>query len=107
MTRRRAATSLPSWVFNVLGVVVLVISLVSHSAVHVARRQLLLSGGGAWFTDAIAFGLAFGNWTAAARLPAPSRQRHASPTSSSPKTRTLNSHGKGGRHASGITSTCR
>jgi uncharacterized membrane protein len=47
------------WVFNVLGVVLLVISLVSHSAVHITGRQLLLSGGAAWFTDAIAFGLAF------------------------------------------------
>jgi uncharacterized membrane protein len=47
------------WLFNVLGVVVLVISLVSHSAVHITGRQLLLSGGAAWFTDAIAFGLAF------------------------------------------------
>jgi uncharacterized membrane protein len=47
------------WVFNVLGVVVLVISLVSPSAVHITGRQLLLSGGVAWFTDAIAFGLAF------------------------------------------------
>jgi hypothetical protein len=47
------------WVFNVLGVVVLVISLMSHSGVHITGRQLLLSGGAAWFTDAIAFGLAF------------------------------------------------
>jgi hypothetical protein len=47
------------WVFNVLGVVVLVISLVFHSAVHITGRQLLFSGGAAWFTDAIAFGLAF------------------------------------------------
>jgi uncharacterized membrane protein len=47
------------WLFNVLGVVVLVISLVSHSAVHITGRQLLLSGGAAWLTDAIAFGLAF------------------------------------------------
>lgn len=47
------------WVFNVLGVVVLVISLVSHSAVRITGRQLLFSGGAAWFTDAIAFGLAF------------------------------------------------
>ena len=47
------------WFFNVLGVFVLVISLVSHSAVHITGRQLLLSGGAAWFTDAIAFGLAF------------------------------------------------
>jgi hypothetical protein len=47
------------WVFNVLGVVVLVISLMSPSGVHITGRQLLLSGGAAWFTDAIAFGLAF------------------------------------------------
>ena len=47
------------WVFNVMGVVVLVISLVSHSAAQITGRQLLLSGGTAWFTDAIAFGLAF------------------------------------------------
>jgi hypothetical protein len=47
------------WVFNVMGVVVLVISLVSHSAVHISGRQLLFSGGVVLFTDAIAFGLAF------------------------------------------------
>jgi hypothetical protein len=47
------------WLFNVLGVVVLVISLVSHSAVHITGRQLLLSGGTAWLTNSIAFGLAF------------------------------------------------
>jgi len=47
------------WVFNVVAVVVLVISLVFHSAVHITGRQLLFSGGVAWFTDAIAFGLAF------------------------------------------------
>jgi hypothetical protein len=47
------------WVFNVLGVVVLVASLLAHSAVHATGRQLLFSGGVVWFTDAIAFGLAF------------------------------------------------
>jgi uncharacterized membrane protein len=47
------------WVFNVLAVVVLVISLVSPSGGHITGRQLLLSGGAAWLTDAIAFGLAF------------------------------------------------
>ena len=47
------------WVLNVSGVVVLVVSLVFHSAVHITGRQLLLSGGTAWFTNAIAFGLAF------------------------------------------------
>lgn len=47
------------WVGNVLGVVVLVVSLMAHSAVHITGRQLLFSGGAMWFTDAIAFGLAF------------------------------------------------
>jgi uncharacterized membrane protein len=47
------------WIFNVLGVVVLVISLVSPSGVDITGRQLLLSGGVAWLTNAIAFGLAF------------------------------------------------
>lgn len=47
------------WVFNVLAVVVLVISLVFHSAVHITGRQLLFSGAAAWLTNAIAFGLAF------------------------------------------------
>jgi hypothetical protein len=47
------------WGFNVLGVLVLVASLVSHSGVHLTGRQLLFSGGAVWLTDAIAFGLAF------------------------------------------------
>jgi uncharacterized membrane protein len=47
------------WVFNVLGVVLLVISLVAHSGVQMTGRQLLLSGGALWITDTIAFGLAF------------------------------------------------
>jgi hypothetical protein len=47
------------WVFNVLGVVVLVASLVAHSAVHATGRQLLFSGGVVWLTNAVAFGLAF------------------------------------------------
>jgi hypothetical protein len=46
------------WVFSVLGVVVLVISLVAHSGVHITGRQLLFSGGAVWFTDVVAFGLA-------------------------------------------------
>ena len=46
------------WLLNVLGVVVLVTSLVAPSADHITGRQLLLSGGILWFTDAIAFGLA-------------------------------------------------
>ncbi len=47
------------WFFNVLGVVVLVLSLVARSGVHMTGRQLLLSGAVAWFTDAVAFGLAY------------------------------------------------
>ena len=47
------------WAFNVLGVVVLVASLVAHSAIHITGAQLLASGGALWFTNAIAFGLAF------------------------------------------------
>jgi uncharacterized membrane protein len=47
------------WVVNVTGVVVLVISLVAPSAGHMTGRQLLFSGGVVWFTDVIAFGLAF------------------------------------------------
>lgn len=47
------------WVFNVLGVLLLVASLVSHSGVQLTGRQLLFTGAGVWLTDAIAFGLAF------------------------------------------------
>jgi uncharacterized membrane protein len=47
------------WVCNVLGVGVLVVSLVARSGVHMTGRQLLVSGGVAWFTDAVAFGLAY------------------------------------------------
>jgi uncharacterized membrane protein len=47
------------WVFNVLGVLVLVVSLLSKSGGHVTGRQLLLSGGVVLLTDVIAFGLAF------------------------------------------------
>jgi hypothetical protein len=47
------------WICNVLGVIVLVASLVAHSGTHITGRQLLFSGGVVWFTDAVAFGLAF------------------------------------------------
>ena len=47
------------WIFNVLGVVVLVASLIAHSASRITGAQLLASGGAVWFTNAIAFGLAF------------------------------------------------
>ena len=47
------------WVFNLLGVVVLVASLIAHSASRITGSQLLASGGAVWFTNAIAFGLAF------------------------------------------------
>jgi hypothetical protein len=47
------------WIFNVLGVFLLVMSLVAHSGGQMTGRQLLLSGGALWITDTIAFGLAF------------------------------------------------
>ena len=47
------------WLFNVLGVGVLVVSLVSHTAVDITGRQLLMSGGVVWLANAIAFGLAY------------------------------------------------
>ena len=47
------------WVLNVVGVVVLVSSLIVHSASSITGAQLLASGGAVWFTNAIAFGLAF------------------------------------------------
>jgi len=47
------------WVFTVLGVAVLVVSLVADSGVQMSGRQLLLGGGAVWLTNAIAFGLAF------------------------------------------------
>ena len=47
------------WIFNVLGLVVLVVSLVAHSGVQITGRQTLFGGGAVWFTNAIAFGLAF------------------------------------------------
>jgi uncharacterized membrane protein len=47
------------WVFNLLGVVVLVASLIPHSAARITGSQLLASGGAVWFTNTIAFGLAF------------------------------------------------
>jgi uncharacterized membrane protein len=66
------------WFFNVLGVAVLVMSLVSQQAVHITGRQLLLSGGVVWLANAIAFGLAF--WVLdsggpVARALAPARRR--------------------------------
>ena len=47
------------WVLNVLGVVILVASLIAHSATRITGGQLLASGGTVWFTNTIAFGLAF------------------------------------------------
>ena len=47
------------WVFNVLGVVLLVVSLVAPSGVEITGRQLLFGGGAVWLTNAVAFGLAF------------------------------------------------
>lgn len=47
------------WVFNLVGVVVLVASLIADSATDITGPQLLASGGAVWFTNTIAFGLAF------------------------------------------------
>ena len=47
------------WFLNVVGVLVLVCSLVSHTAVNITGPQLLMSGGVAWLANAIAFGLAY------------------------------------------------
>jgi hypothetical protein len=47
------------WFFNVVGVGVLVVSLVSHTAANITGRQLLMSGGVVWLANAIAFGLAY------------------------------------------------
>jgi hypothetical protein len=46
------------WFFNALSVGLLVVSLVSPSAVHITGRQLLVSGGVVWLANVIAFGLA-------------------------------------------------
>jgi hypothetical protein len=47
------------WIFNLLGVGMLVVSLVAHSGLQMTGRQLLADGGAMWLTNAIAFGLAF------------------------------------------------
>jgi hypothetical protein len=47
------------WLMTVLGLLLLVLSLVSPSATHMTGRELLFSVAAVWFTDAIAFGLAF------------------------------------------------
>jgi hypothetical protein len=47
------------WAFNVLGVLMLVVSLVAHSGLQMSGRQLLFGGGAVWLTDVVAFGLAF------------------------------------------------
>ena len=59
--RREIAVGLLTvvWLFNVLGVLLLVASLLAHSAIHITGAQLLAGGGALWFTNAIAFGLAF------------------------------------------------
>jgi hypothetical protein len=59
--RRQIALALLGlvWFFNVVGVAILVVSLVSHSAIHMTGRQLLVSGGVVWLANAIAFGLAY------------------------------------------------
>jgi hypothetical protein len=59
--RREIAIALLTlvWLCNLSGIVVLVLSLVFPSGSAITGRQLLLSGGVALLTNAIAFGLAF------------------------------------------------
>ncbi len=47
------------WALNVVGVIVLVVSLVAPSGTQITGRQLLVSGAVVWLADAVAFGLAF------------------------------------------------
>ena len=47
------------WALNVVGVMVLVVSLVAPSGAQITGRQLLVSGITVWLVDAVAFGLAF------------------------------------------------
>ena len=44
---------------TVIGVGVLVVSLVSHSGIHLTGPQLLFTGASVWLTNVIAFGLAY------------------------------------------------
>ena len=95
------------WVFNVLGVVVLVVSLVaSLGRGHHGPPAAVQRRRGGPPTRSLS-GSPSGSWTAAGRSPAPSHPRRASPTSSSRRTRTLSSPETVGRRASGTTSTCR
>jgi len=66
------------WFFNVLSVGLLVISLVSRSAVHITGRELLASGGVVYLASVIAFGLAFWELDSGgpvARAMAPAREK--------------------------------
>jgi uncharacterized membrane protein len=47
------------WLFNMLGVGLLVASLVAHSGHEMTGGQLLLSGGTVWLTNVVVFGLTF------------------------------------------------
>ena len=47
------------WVFNTVGVIVIVAALIAHSAVQITGPELLFSGGAVWLTNTVAFGLAF------------------------------------------------
>ena len=79
------------WAFNVFGVVVLVASLIAHSASHITGFQLFASGGAVWFTNTIAFGLAFWEFDCGGPSRRHSRPTCVSRTSSSPRTRTPSS----------------
>ncbi len=95
------------WVFNISGVIVLVVSLVSSSGGHITGRQLLLSGGVALLTDAIAFGLAFWELDCGGPVARALAEARRSPDFQFPQDENPELAREGGRHVSGTTSTCR
>ena len=95
------------WIFNVLGVVVLVASLIAHSAIHITGAQLLASGGALWLTDAIAFGLAFWELDCGGPVTRALATGPRKPDFQFPKTRTPSSPATVGLRVSGTISMCR
>ena len=95
------------WAFNVLGVIMLVASLIAHSATHITGPQLLASGGAIWFTNTIAFGLAYWELDCGGPVARALAKDHANRTFSFRRTRTPRSHATAGIRAYGTTSMCR
>ena len=90
------------WAFNVVGVIVLVVSLVAPSGAQITGRQLLVSGIAVWLIDAVAFGLAFWELDCGGPSPVCSRRGRASPTSSSRRTTTRTREGGLGATSVGL-----